>query len=339
MSSTTGVVDRPESSLSRNGLRLVISLALGGVATYLSVAGVDLGLLLSAIARADLAWLGAGSAAVLAVEVVKGARWQLLFLPDRVPFRRTFSAILIGRLWNNVVPLRAGDLVRAYLVAEGAGLSKVQALGTVAIEKVFDSVTLVACAAALVAAAALPPWLKYSGLIVSALAVPTLGAVIVASRRGEELFRWSNRIVERLPASSRLGLATRLEMAARSLRALRSVRTVAAIGALSALGWTLGAVANQFVFSALGLPLPATAALMVLVAGYVVGTLPAPPGRLGVFEATVLVSLTPFAIDREVALAYAVLLHAVVLLPASILAAAMMVAGVWRFRKERSTIS
>jgi uncharacterized membrane protein YbhN (UPF0104 family) len=50
-------------------------------------------------------------------------------------------------------------------------------------------------------------------------------------------------------------------------------------------------------------------AARVLVAGYLIGLLPAPPGRLGVFETGVTVALTSAGVGLPEALTAAVMLH------------------------------
>jgi hypothetical protein len=49
---------------------------------------------------------------------------------------------------NNIAPARIGELVRAYLVGERESMSKSTALGTIAVDRAFDGLTLVAILAA-----------------------------------------------------------------------------------------------------------------------------------------------------------------------------------------------
>ena len=43
---------------------------------------------------------------------------------------------------NNLIPARAGEFVRAYVVGEREKVSKMAALGTIAVDRVFDGITL-----------------------------------------------------------------------------------------------------------------------------------------------------------------------------------------------------
>jgi hypothetical protein len=65
---------------------------------------------------------------------LKTYRWQIL-LNSPVLTSRIFAILTIGYLVNNLLPARAGELARIYLMGrkEGVGMSKT--LGTIIIEK------------------------------------------------------------------------------------------------------------------------------------------------------------------------------------------------------------
>ena len=54
-----------------------------------------------------------------------------------------FPLVIIGFMTNNLIPARIGELVRAYLLGEREGTSKAAALGTIAVDRLFDGLTLV----------------------------------------------------------------------------------------------------------------------------------------------------------------------------------------------------
>src|SRR3954453_5489180 len=72
-------------------------------------------------------------------------RWQALLKPiANVPAIRLYPIALIGLMANNIAPARIGELVRAYLVGEREHMPKTTALGTIAVDRAFDGLTLVA---------------------------------------------------------------------------------------------------------------------------------------------------------------------------------------------------
>ena len=78
---------------------------------------------------------------------------------------------------------------------------------------------------------------------------------------------------------------------------------------------------------AFGFKLPAIAALFLLVVLQVGNSAVSVPGNLGVFHYLTVLALAVYGIDRERALAYAIVLYAVALLPKIALGVLIMAAG------------
>lgn len=88
----------------------------------------------------------------------RALRWQYLLAPmRRFPVKRLYPVVVIGYAANNLLPMRLGELVRSYYLARQENFSASSALGSVAVERVFDGLTLIA----LVAVTA--PWLLLLG--------------------------------------------------------------------------------------------------------------------------------------------------------------------------------
>ena len=78
----------------------------------------------------------------------RGARWRALLAPIApLPYRRVLGYTYIGYLANNVLPARLGELYRSHALGEGEGVSRTTVLGTVVVERVVDTVMVVAIAA------------------------------------------------------------------------------------------------------------------------------------------------------------------------------------------------
>src|SRR5262249_32310253 len=96
---------------------------------------------------------------------IRTIRWRWLMRPVRdVPTQRLYPVVLVGLMANNVLPARIGELVRAYLVGEREAVSKPAALGTIAVDRVFDGLTLVAILAGVTAFSGSDSTVKYTGI-------------------------------------------------------------------------------------------------------------------------------------------------------------------------------
>ena len=78
----------------------------------------------------------------------RSIRWRFLLSPlATLEVNRLYPVIVIGYMANNLMPVRLGELVRSYYLARREKVSGSAALATVAIERVYDGVTLLAFAA------------------------------------------------------------------------------------------------------------------------------------------------------------------------------------------------
>ncbi|MGH2544947.1 MAG: lysylphosphatidylglycerol synthase domain-containing protein, partial [Ardenticatenaceae bacterium] len=120
-------------------VHLVLSTVLTALALYLIMREGAYRDMAALIQQADVWWVILALISVGVNTVSKALRWQVLLGDGRllIPFPRTFAALLIGQMLNTLVPVRIGDVARAFLVGSlGAGRAFI--LGTVALEKVID---------------------------------------------------------------------------------------------------------------------------------------------------------------------------------------------------------
>jgi uncharacterized protein (TIRG00374 family) len=245
----------------------------------------------------------------------RGLRWQRLLAPIHpVSYRRSLGYLLIGYLANNLLPARLGELVRSHYLGDREGVSRTTTLGTVVVERVVDTVVVVAIAAAsivilqvrgLVANAVLV------GLAVTALLVVGLVVLIAAHR---------------LPGADRVIAYTerwpRVVDIARKLHGGLAVagrpRTLAEALVLSCAAWGATIIAFAAAGQSLGVELTMGQAAL-LASGVALATaIPAGPGNLGTFDLAATVIAGTFGLDKATAVALAIACHAAVLIVTSV---------------------
>ena len=97
--------------------------------------------LMPAIRSLDWRWVSVAILADLAVYVAHAWRWNTLLAPVvRLRFWRTVQAIYIGLFANEVLPLRAGELIRCYLLAHWNDLRLSLSFASAAVERLIDGV-------------------------------------------------------------------------------------------------------------------------------------------------------------------------------------------------------
>lgn len=291
-------------------------LGLSLVFGYLAARDADLGEVGETLADANYGYLLPAAIALAAGVAVRAWRWQLLFEHRRRPrYGLVANALLISYLFNTILPARAGEAVRVQVLGKRANVSRAEVLATVVLERVYDLFVLILLLAA--AAPFLPPvgWLD-AALALGAVIGLALGAVaVLVARFGRRGARILLRPVALLPRVSE----ERLELLAASivngLAAIRATRTALTAVAVTAASWFLLALSGWFLLRGTGVDEGFAAALLVLVATNLVLVLPSSPAGLGAFEAAAVVALAAYEVEREVALSYALVLHALNALP------------------------
>lgn len=282
----------------------------------LALRGVDLGETLNALRHVNVLLLGAAVMSYVLSTATKAVRWKLLLATRKAPsFGRAFSVLSIGVMFNTFLPARLGDFARAYLMGEAEADSKVYVLGTVAVEKVADLLFLLLSLMVLLSQMALPEWLSGSArgmALVLAILIPCF--VLLVWQR-DFILRMVERAIRFVPSAWREWLLRQMRYGLSSLDVVRRPRLLIYLFGWSLTVWIISALTNNLVLLALGLPLPFWASLLLLVVLQVGLAVPSSPGRIGVFQYLVILTLSFFPLDKNLALGYSIVLYLVIYVP------------------------
>lgn len=277
----------------------------------------------AALAGASLFPIILGVVLATATFLVRLERWRLLLRASdgtALPRAPLWHAVAIGFMGNNVLPFRMGELMRCYAVTRLAGARFTAALSSVAVERVFDGLTVVALLVVGLMTAGLPSGVGIAGVAVTRIATVS-GLVMAAALVGGLLLvgfpLLAERMVRRLVPSESLAdrLVGIVEGVRHGLGVLSSPSRAFQVVVWSLAMWLLNAAAFWIMFSAFGIQVNYGGALLlqgVVVFGIAV---PSTPGYVGVFEAAIKAVLLVFAIDGDRAIAYAVTYHVTTFLP------------------------
>jgi uncharacterized protein (TIRG00374 family) len=280
-----------------------------------------------ALRQFDPRWL-VPALALYAIGVgVRAVRWSILLRPlAPVSSRDILPIVVVGYTANNVLPLRTGELVRAYLVRRQFGIRKTAALATIAVERLFDGLTMLGFIFAAMTVISLTAELQHMALIAAAVFAAILLGMVVLTLGGSVRDRLLQLALGPLPTP----LADRVERMAESflggLGVLRrkgdlglvALTSVVAWGFEASMYWALAQGFGGEVAAAISVP----AALLTTGVANLATLVPAAPGYVGTFEAgVVLVVHGALGVSRSLALSYAILVHAVLWFPITLVGA------------------
>lgn len=258
-------------------------------------------------------WVALLFAAVLYVLslIARGLCWQALLTPlGPVTAREAFAYVNIGYLANNLLPLRAGEIVRAALLGEKRGFSKSAVLATIVVERLLDVLILGALFILLMLAMPIPPVVKQSVLVTAG--VGCLGIIGMWAAAGRSwTFLSAERLPRWLPGRAVKAVASLGRSFGRGLMAVRSVKQAGMAGFYSVLSWMLVCGCIYLMMIASQLQLPWYAALLVMAVVNLGSAIPSSPGAIGVVHFLVVVSVSSWSIDQELAVGFSIVFHSV----------------------------
>lgn len=325
----------PAPSAAWRQPRVWLGFAVSGVFLLVLLRQVDGGEFAEAVRGVEVAWLLVAWAVYLGALWVRGLRWRRVLRPHlEIGAVDATSLLVIGYAANNVLPVRAGELVRAGLLQQRHGAPWATGLGTIVVERVLDGFVLALFLGVTVALAGGTALLR--GLAIFALLAFGAAVLLLAllGRSGLQRGHRASRLLPLVPSRLRPRLEESLARFAIGLTALRGARTWSALAGLTLATWLLEAAAYWLVGIAFDLPLDPLLYLGLCGAANLAIAAPSSAGGIGPFEYLAREVALFHGAAVTVATAYALVLHALLLGPVVLLALFL----VWRRHLALATI-
>lgn len=326
-----------------NNWRLWIGFGVSALLLFVLVVQVDLGEMGEALREANYLYVVPAIALYFVAVYFRAVRWRYLLSPLRLfPVRRLYPVVIIGYMANNLLPARLGELVRSYYLARREQFNASTALATVAVERVYDGLTLLAFAA--LAAPVLLVLDQFDGAsVTSRTTILILAGLMVALFIGALVFltllatvpRFME-IVERLlrivPPRLRPKARELIRTFVQGLNVLNSPRKHLGLFLLSVPVWLFEAAMYFLISYSFGIDeyfssvwMLALVMVLLTATSNLVTSLPAAIGGIGPFEVVAQQTLLALGVVEDQATAYALVLHLVALwLPVNLVGLALL---------------
>lgn len=322
----------------RNVALLGLTVALIGV----FLRNADLHRVWAVMRTANPVLIVAGIVCVFLSYVLRAVRWQVMLAPlGPARFSVALRATTIGFAASFILPARAGEVLRPWLLARREGLDASAVFATIIVERMLDLVTVLTLLAVFLLAfdpglSVLDPavfaTVRAGGVAAFAAAVVGLSVLFVFASRPAVLERSVAVLAAWLPIRLRITVVGMAAAFAAGLAVVREPSHLAKALAWSFVLWLLIAAQTWIVSVALGVNMPPSGALL-LIALLVVGVAVPTPGAVGGFHEAYRIGATSFfGADNDHAVSAAIVLHAVGFVPT-------LIAGVVLMAQEGLTLS
>ena len=317
-----------------SGARLALGLGGSTVFLVLFLRNADFHQVGRAFTEVSAWWIGPALVVYFAGIAARAWRWHWLLLHiERISWWRLFPIVAIGFGVNNVLPLRAGELVRAHVLYQRHGISRLTGLSSIFMTRVYDGLMLTCFLVVGVVASLIGLWGmsdagdELTGAM-SFLVFGIIGAFLVfgaIARRPDDAERMIGNLLARVPGQSHREWNW-LRPLITGMSAQANRRQVSGALVASLIAWALEAVMYWMVGQAFNLGVPFPVYLLVAAAANLLITAPSTAGGVGPFEwaakATLVLWLPTLGTVGEqgaeaTAGAFAAILHGLVIIPIS----------------------
>ncbi len=251
---------------------------------------------------------------------IRAVRWRFLLRSIKpVPVNALFPVVVIGYMANDILPLRIGEVVRAFVLGQEQGISKAATLVTIVVERLFDGLTMIAFIAGASLFLPLNDYLRATLALGAAIFVGIVVVLILVASLRERLDRLILFVLGRLPSHWGDRAAKLIDSFLHGLSVLRSPVDALAAFACSIAAWLFEA--GMYLVLALGFQIlvPYPVFVLATAVANLVTIVPSTPGYVGVFDAPVKYVLTLFGVEPNLAASFTLVLHAALIAPVTLL--------------------
>jgi glycosyltransferase 2 family protein len=247
--------------------------------------------------------------------IFQGLRWRLLLCPvGNLTTLQATQAIYAGLFANEVLPMRFGELVRAFLASRWLSASFASIIPSMLVERLLDGVWLALAVGLAGLCVRLPRNILNAVDIFAAVVLACIGLFIYVVHRG-------NRSSAEKPPGGQPAWEVRHLSASfisemrGGLRSIGSSRFL-----LMPLGLSLALLGSQalafwLMMQAYGLPLPFRVGAVVFLIVHLGTVIPGAPANVGSYQFFTVVGLTLFGVDKTVAAGFSVVVFILLTIP------------------------
>ena len=263
--------------------------------------GLDVGKLADNFRDAKLWPLALAAALNFACLWGKAACWRIMLAPKhKISVWRLFRYTIAAFAASAIAPARAGEVLRVWTLKRRDGVPTSDTVAVAFAEKLLDGTSMLILVAPLLwLLPDLPAWVGESMLLCAGVAIGVfVGLFIAVGRVGDAAVggSWLRRFIA-------------------GMHVLRSpVRLFASLAVLI-LVWAADLIMVMLVLHAVGVELPLEAGLLILFTLNLTIMLPSTPAQVGALEVGALAALDLLHVGHEQALAFALLYHALQVVP------------------------
>ncbi|TKJ40388.1 hypothetical protein CEE37_08685 [candidate division LCP-89 bacterium B3_LCP] len=291
---------------------------------------IDLKGLGVALSKAHYGYVILGITLLLLSLFSRAQRWRIMIKPVYAEIRYwpVYSAMNIGYMINNILPLRMGEILRAYFLGKAEKISKTSVLATIVVERLLDSTAILILLSVTLFFFPFPDWIRNGLFYIGSAAVFLIAFLLGLLFATDWTIGILRTVLKPIPQRISHKIIRMVEGFASGLEVMRSSRHYAAIlmhTVLLEACYILSVLFTLLAFDLISPDYPAIdanpllASIVLLIIITIGIGLPSAPGAVGTFHGIVALGVSLFGVSAEASMGLAIVLHLANYIPLTVL--------------------
>lgn len=290
--------------------KLILGILLGVLLIYLSVKDIRLSDVTNGFKAIRYGYLFPALLIMFIMQTLRSYRWGIILEPlEKIDQLSLFSVTSVGFLGIIAIPARLGELVRPYLITNKSNVQFSSAVGTIFVERILDSITILFIFFCILFFVPTPSWLLKSSLIFFLILLIIIVGIFFMFSRQHDIPNFLNPVLKKIPPHFALKLNNLVHRFIDGFKIMNDPRRLVRSIVLSIIIWIIDAMAIYILFLAFQFQLSIANAFMVMVILIIGIAIPAAPGFVGNWHFSCVLGLSLFGIPKAEAFSFAVLYH------------------------------
>lgn len=290
--------------------KVILGILISAVLVYLSVRGINFHDIVHDLQKIQSGYIALFLFVAVLIQWLRSYRWGVILQPlEKIDQFSLFSVTSVGLLAIAAIPARIGELARPYLIAKKSTIKMSSALGTIIVERVLDSFSVLTIAVIVLLFNDLPSWMINSSIILFVLTIVIFCCIMGLIWRRQAALKIINSILNKLPGKFANKIDELIHRFIDGFQCIVNIRLLLYLFFLSAVIWFLDVLAIYILLEAFGFTLPVMASFMVMIILIVGIAVPTAPGYIGSWHFSCILALELFGVAKPEALSFAVVYH------------------------------
>lgn len=240
--------------------------------------------------------------------LVRAMEWKLIVNPLKtIPLINAFSSYVLGVFTNLFLPFKLGDLAQGYSLGKKHDISKIAAVSTVLLQRIFEMSSLLLLMAVVALVFSFPLLFSRRTLIFGLLIIIGVSLLFLLFEKRESVIAWLELVLGNISPRLSGNIGKSFDLFISGTKAMHNLPGVLKILSVSLFSWLVQIVMVWVTARALGISIDLVSSAVVLLIINLGLAIPIAPGNIGTFQFFSIIALSLFSVPKSQALIFSII--------------------------------